>query len=520
MARNESSPFEGTDRVGDFFAPFFTVRFLTTTTQQGTEVDAETGAETTKEIQESATVTVSAGDTEIVFAEDDRTKTFRSYATKLTLTNKGGGATMVELVLEPPFEDALFITENRLLQFNSLMVIEWGWSSDSRQNAIISDKHVFVILQPKLDMKGTEISITITGIDLFSYSSTKRETRTVFNRTKPSEDGTTYTSDYMILDSIAKKNNMRLNTSLAPIVSVTTTPGPFGAPLVKVTPTDLPIHQKKPKDKDDATSIEQYEKDYQFFSRICEMNRCDFFVIGDTIFIVDQNIARVQKIAYRLVFWNQPQEANDIPVLSFSTQSIPALFFPAESKEVTHKTVDEDSQTTNSRKIDPQTASNFEAMGPRGAGGKAEADGRTIRISEDISVIPNPAFKTNETGKMVSTPGGKANDQEHVERLARDANSLCNTNAEATIPGVPNIVPMQVVRVEGVGKVFSGAYIVTQVVHRLTTDGYECDLSLIRESSTGDEAAGKGVRPVTGGNDPSERSPGGQGVEPDDAGNA
>lgn len=499
MATDDTNPFSGSDRVGDFFAPFFTVRFLTVETQQGTEVDATTGAEQTVEVQESGSVVVSQGDTAIVFSEDDRTKNFRSYATKLTLTNKGGGATMCELVLEPPFEDALEMTENRLLQFNSLMVIEWGWSSNDRQNALISEKHIFTMIQPKLDMKGTDITITITGIDLFCYSSTKRETRTVFRRTMPSPDGTTYSTDLMILEAIARKNNMKVNTSLAP--------------------AGTPIRETKPLNDQDAKAIEQNEKDYLFFRRICEMNRCDFFTIGDTIFVVDQNIARVQKVAYRLVFWNQPQEANDVPMISFSTQALPTLFFPAESKELTCKMVDEDMQNVDSTRIDPQTSSNFEAMGPRGAGGKAEADGRTFRVSQDVQIIPNPSYGENETGKTMSCPSGQANHGEYVERIVRDANTLCNTNAEATIPGVPGLVPMQVVRVDGVGKVFSGAYIVLQVVHRLSTDGYECDLTLIRESSTGDETAGKGMRPVTGGNDP-EKGPTGQGVDPTDAENA
>lgn len=493
---SDSNPFEGQERVGDFFSPFFTVRFMTVESQQGTEVDGETGAESTVEVQESGSVVVSEGGSQITFSEDQRTKNFRNFVTKLTVTVPALGVAMLELVMEPPFEEAIQIVDNKLMQWNSLVVVEFGWSGSGRQNTIISDKHFFVISQPKLEMKGTDITITVTGVDPYSYSSQKRETRTVFRRTEASPDGTTYSTDLMILETIARKNKMRLNTSLAP--------------------EGAPIRQQKPIDENDAKAIEQNEKDYLFFRRICDMNRCDYFVVGDTIFIVDHNIARVQKAAFRFVFWNAPRDANDVPMLSFSTQALPSLFCPAESKEVVCKSADEDKQSVATTRNNPSEMSDNEAMGERGAGGTAEADGKTFQISSDTALIPNPRFAENETGRMMSCPSGQPNRDEYAKRVVRDANSLANRNAEATVPGCPRLVPSMIVRVDGVGRVFSGAYLVLKVVHTLTTDGFESVVTLICEASTGDDVAGRGQRPITGGNNP-EQAPGGDRVEPTDA---
>jgi hypothetical protein len=517
--RSRDNPFTPRNAVvGDFFAPFFTIKFITYEPQQGTNVNPSSGAETTEEIEEMNSIASALGETSVKFTTDGRTSQFRSYATSLTITNQGGGACQVEIRLEPPLDDALKLIEQRLLQFNTITVVEWGWLTNGGQDTLLSDKHYFVMQMPKLEISGTEVSITLTGIDLFGYSALKRESSFIYERTKASVDGVQYDTDFKILKALADKPVMRLNTTLAPLALVKVVGvGLNGVPLLQVTPLNLPIHTTRPGPGETATSVEQNELDWVFFKRICESNRCDYFTIGDTIFLVDQNIARVQQFAYRLVFWNQLTRSDDIPIYSFTTAALPQLFMPAEAKEVVCYTTDEDARTTNHEATDPQTAPDFETMGPRGRGGKAEADGRTLRISDDVQVVPNPAFADNETGRRISCPSGSSGHEEHARRVVRDANSLCNTNMEVSIPGVPGLTPMQVVRVDGVSKVFSGAYLVLKVVHKLTTSGYDCDVTLIREASTGDAEAGRGQRPVTGGQDPA-RAPDGQGSEPVDGG--
>jgi hypothetical protein len=243
------------------------------------------------------------------------------------------------------------------------------------------------------------------------------------------------------------------------------------------------------------------------------MNRLDFFSIGNTVFLVDQNIARVREFAYRLVFWNQPQGARDIPIFSFSTDALETFFAPAAAASVQSSYANEDEGTTTLDHLDPQNMSDLEALGPRGAGGEAQATGRTIPVSDDVQIIPNPIYAEDEVGQHISTPSGASGRDEHAKRVVREANVLANQSMKVTIPGVPGLVPMQLVRVDGVSRVFGGPYLVMRVVHKLTTSGYECDVDMIRESSTGDGEAGRGQRPVTGGNNPGA-APDGQGVNP------
>lgn len=523
MARSvdppNTNPFEPPDRsVGDFFAPFFTVRFLSAEISQGNVVDAETGAEETLEITESGSVVASSGNTVVEFTEDENTQFFRSYVTNLTVTSEGNSVNFLELTMEPPFDDAIKIIDQRVIQFNSIVVAEWGWSSADGTERITSEKHYFTISQPpQLQMSNENVSITLTGIDLFGYSAMKRETYREYNRVKASKDGVVYDTDFKILESIAAKNKLRLNTTLAPQSIVTTQQGPFGPTVTSVRPTLLPIFLKKPNDTDKAESVEQYEKDWLFFRRVCDMNRLDFFTLGNVVYLADQNIARIRNYTYRFVFRNQPNGPRDIPMYSFNTSALPQLFFPGESKELRQKHTDEDAQATVTNVRDPSKMPDHEIVGERSAIGTSEADGRTINISDDVQIIPVAAFKEDETGKQISVPSGAPNRDEHTKRLAREGSLLAGQNADAEIPGVPGLTPMQLVRVEGVGKVFSGPYLVMKVTHKLSTDGYVCSVSLLREATTGDVEAGKGQRPVTGGNDPKRPTEVGQGDDPVDS---
>lgn len=484
MAEGVLDPFQGQPKIGDQFAPFFTVRFLAPTTTPAQQAGA--GAPSGAVAQVNGDIVVSSGDTTIQFSEDARTTQFRSMTTRLTITNMGGGANTMELVMEPPFYDGVKIIDQQLIQWNSIVAVEWGWASNYAQDRIVSDTHFFIIQQPRIEMQNKEITITITGIDMFAYSATKREDRRVYPRS-------VFSTDALILAALALKNNFRLNFTLTTEASL--------------------IRTTKPLSATEPSFIEQNEKDWIFFGRLCDMNNCSFFTIGNTIFIVDQNIAKVQNTTYRLLMFQQPTDSRDILMMSFSTQALPTLFQPAESKEaqVTHFDHDGKQHVTNT--YEPTKMPDQQFVGPRTGAGKDEADGRTIPVSSTVQLIPNPAYLPTETGKHFSVPEQKANRDEHAKRVVRDATTIANTNAEATIPGVPHIVPQQLVRVEGVSKTFSGVYMVLKVVHRLDAQGYETDLSLIRDSSTGDEVAGKGEKPSTGGSDP-EQAPGGQAVQP------
>jgi hypothetical protein len=503
--------------VGDFYNPFFNVSFLSLepADDAGTLATGDDAKEITVSVDQVGQlqrVTQSQGDNwGVSYLENPELARLRSYATKLEIRDEGGGASFATLTLEPPFADAIEIVDSRLVQWNTVMVIEWGYLGGDGGDRV-SSKRYYQTQQPSLQMSSLDTTITIVGVDLFGYSAMKRETRTIFEREQ-------FKTDLDILQKFAVKQSMSLSTLHLPDDSpLRADKSGAGKPAseqqqkegatsdrFKLGAQAAPTAGEEKADSSMPTAVEQNESDWTFFSKIVHENRAEFFTVGTVICIVDLNYARTNGYAYRLLFFSQPEKDTDIPLLSFSTKALESLFFKPASKELRAVYGDPDTGETVVRAYDPQKMPDVEFDGKRTAAGKAEADGKTVRIDSRTQVIPNPAYQSNETGKVMSLPGGKTNRDEAAKAVVRAAAETANTDAEATIPGVPYIVPMMLVNVVGVGKTFGGNYLVTKVTHMLGSEGYECQLNLIRNAITGDEK-GKGSEPVSGGNTPKPKS--------------
>jgi hypothetical protein len=514
-----SNPFSGKEGVGDFFAPFFRVRFLTPNpnTLDAYGPDGELAA-----VSESSTVGAeilsSNGQTDITFSEGDSVGQLRSSATTLTISNVGGGASFATLVLEPTYEDALAIIEHRLLQYDSIMVIEWGWLGQGSSlfgaggDQITSDPHYFVIQQPSLSINNLDVSIEIVGADLFGYASTQRTSTRLWDR-----NFFDYKTDLGILENLVRPSGLTIDTSLTNSPPVAG--GAGGAGL-----GDLGLGQLDEVSAGNVTGIftehpiegqpevlEQNEKDWIFFNTICASNNCSFFTIGSTIFLADMNVVKTRQSSYRLLMYQQPTDDRDIPILNYQSNAQPFLFQPAESRETCVNHVNPDTNKVECIKTDPGTSDDFQFLGLKTASGKSKSDGVSVSVSSSDSVTPDPKFTDEQTGKVYSVPYYLVNKLEVAKQPARDGVMFGNTDANITIPGVPSIVPMMIVEVQGVGRTFNGPFIVMKTTHRLDTSGYETDLELVRDTSTADIEVGKGTQPPST-NTPSTDPSGDEGV--------
>lgn len=474
--------------IGDSFAPFFTVKFLTyeeveqVLNEDGERVPA--GAAEGGAASEGVTLEFTYGDK------------MRSYAASLEILHKGeiGSMAMATVVFSPPFEDAIAIVDDRTVQKDSLMVIEWGWLASDGGKVLASGRYLFMIAQPSLEMSNTDFTITIVGTDLFGYSAPRREDRRNWKRT-------VYPSDHTILKEIVAKNNLHID-------------------LDQVA-RDSPLFAQRPSGGGDPDKLEQNEKDWVFFQKVCASNNCSFYTIGNRVYIVDKTDARTKAPAYNLLFFRQPKTNVDIALLTFSTNAEGALFFPAASNETTVNHTDLDTGEVRQARYNPRTMPDQQSLGELSSSGKDRYTGRSIDVRAPavrfgvvrrnpefqerqlVGVTPRPSFSASETGEVLSLPGALANREETGKQVARTAHVLANTSAKATMSGAPGLVPQMIVRVECGSKVFSGSYIVREVVHTLNMGGYETSVKLRREASSGDLMAGIGARPAN----PNEKEP-------------
>jgi hypothetical protein len=499
----DGNPFQDSPPVGDFFAPFFTVEFTNYEKDKAKTADGKDGAAT-------ARLTTSGKESSYKFTNVPK---LRSFATSLEIVHKGGAASFATLRLEPPYEDAIEICESRAVQKDAIMSCYWGYlPSHSGMKAVVSRMHHFIVDQPSIEASGADVSITIRSVDTYSSSATRREDRTIYPRNlaaKPKGKGgtkfaggtrkgvddssqrTAFPTDLDVIRHLAKKNDLKVNADWAKYSTLT---------------------KKRPLNKDEPDVLEQNTQDWVFFKEVCKNNRCDFLLLGTTLYIVDTNYIKVQKAVYRLVMMQQPQDGLDIPLLSFSANSMKNMFTPAAATEVQRLSGDPDSGDVFALAYDPTVADDHEFLGERTEAGRALAQGRTVQFGDRTRLIPDPRFTPTETGRHVSVPHGKADKDESVKWISRSAVLIANTEARATVPGVPTIVPWTIVQVlAGFPTTFDGPYMIKQVTHRLDSSGYEVELELIRDMSSK-----YGLRPKTGGNDPPVRKGGGREAAPRD----
>lgn len=503
QAERPRNPFSSAPPVGDFYAPFFTVEFTNPEEQSSkkTGADGQTGG------KPGGIISSSAGETRYNFTDNPEMSRLRSFASSLEVTSVGGAACTATLVLEPPYYEAIHICEARAVQQKAIMSCQWGYlPGGPGAKAIVSRWHHFVLQKPPtLSVSGTDVSITIVGIDAFSNVAMKRESRTVYIRSKGSEtkkaehaktehkgtrkgtrnvpdgkddhtQGGTFSTDLKILEHLAKKPGMTVNTSLVPKSSMLF--------------------------KDRTKPAEQDKPDWAFFLELCVRNKCDFYTEGGVIYLVDTNTVKVQQTSYRLLLMRQPETDRDIPMQEFSTDALANMFTPAAAAEVRRLSADPDSGIVVDLTIDPAERDDQQFAGKLTAAGLAVAAGKSAKLSDDTTLIPNPAFSATETGKHVTSPHGYEGGDEQAAMLARSSALLANMDARATVPGVPSLIPWMLVEVlAGFPTTFDGPFMVKKVTHRLGTDGYSMELELHRDTTSA-STEGSGSRPSTGGNTP------------------
>lgn len=482
---DEGSPLEDAPPVGDFFAPFFTVHFITK--KPGTKTVDQDGKEL---------ATATGGESETYKVDH----TMRNYATSLEIVSTGNGANVATLTMEPPFYDAVDIIESQRIQRDSVMVCQWGWlPAAPGAKKITSAQHFFIVMKPSVEMSGSDITITITGVDLLVNSATKRETRTGYPRTEAAfgeaqaakyaqvefagtrggindqVEKTVFPTDLSILEHLAKKNgNLEVKPTLVP--------------------PNSSLFKTRPLNDSEPLVLEQNELDWDFFKGLCRKNKCDFFTLGNKVFLGDRDVVDWQKSAYRLIMYQQPRDGHDIVMLNFSTSAKADLFQSPESVEVRQVSVDPDTGVSHDTAHDPAKMKDKVSLGKKTLAGRDIADGKPEVVGQ-TEIIPKPKMEENQTCH-VSVPHNKTNRDEHVASLPRAAAFVANMNASATIPGVPTLLPLMIVQVSaGFPKTFDGPYRVMKATHRLG-DGYEMELELLRDTSSVDPA-GYGVEPVT-----------------------
>lgn len=386
-----------------------------------------------------------------------------NYRANLQITMVSAAALQATLTLSPPYEAAIQIVDEMLIKFGSLMEIQWGYLSiDGSGAPAVSDKGLFRITQPRIKF-GQQTQVTIGGFDILSGSLSTSDTRCQWLREK-------HPCDLDIVREIVQK---RLGKG-----------ADIDDTLVS---NDSPIRKRK-----SGMGITQSDDDWTFFRRLLRQNNCGFWQFpGKIVHLYDEARVNNAQPKYRLMWYGQPQNDKDIPMIAFETNPIMSLFAgnkgargqrtlcrDPEVKKV-EKTDKDPSQTGTTQVGECKTATSEAAHSKDG-----------IQTSDGNIAVFAELDKACTSGRFFTQPCRRPNQTEEIERENYENRALFNTRATATCPGVPGLIPQQICTVEGVGNTFGGPYRIIKATHDIGQGGYTVKVDLIRSADSGTKSGG------------------------------
>jgi len=462
--------------VGNLFAPFFDVVFYSVDAQEGEVTPVKEGAkeedfggatisgttETSKLGASRLQIRSNGGLTSYSpEGEDGPVGQLRNYASNLQVSMVSSKALQATLTLSPPYEVAVKIVDHQLIRFGNLMEIQWGYLALDGGAPIISDKGLFTIVQPSIKF-GKETQVVIAGFDILSNSLGTTDTRRRWTRDS-------YESDLDIIREIVEKR-----------VGI-------GAKL-----NDLGLRKDSRLRKKKARAIIQASDDWVFFRRLLRHNNVEFLQKGTEVQLNDLSSISAAKPKYRLVWFMQPENEKDIPMITFETNPYASLFSSTPGARG-QRTVSSDAATGKVEQTDKDPGDTGVAQpGPPNTNTtNAAHKTEPMRVSgSGTSVATNAEINTaNASGLVTSQPGNLPNKEEEADRANVETRVYYNSHATATCLGVPGMVPQKTVEVVNVGNKFSTNYRVIKVVHNIGV-GYTMSINLINSASDGDEGSG------------------------------
>jgi len=441
--------------VGDLFSPFYRVAFLASP-------DITTNTFDDKFVTQ-AVISPQIGldpDTDLSVLVLDSFN-LNKFAASLSVNIKAQGLTSFTLTLTPPYDDAIRIIDNRLIRAGSLVKVQWGYSSPGHASDILSDIFVFRSAEPKVAITDYDVTITLTGFDIFNDIYGREDSRVTYDRKVSGNE-----TDISIVATMLIKFD-------------------FEPDFSGVLDSSRFLEFK-------SEPIIQSSSDWDFIRTLCYDNDVWFSTIGKTVYFHDLNFVAQQPAPYRFLWRKQLETEFDVPVISFTANPEIRAFLPPEAIQGAIISSDPNKKTLTTLILEPtQTSDNAHTgatSGTEAAKSGAGTDARTgVAVTDPQtgnSYVLQPKLKSDQTGRYYSAPSN--HDVEgRVKSQQREAEFYANTTANLTAPGVVGIIGTGMIVVEGVGKSFSGPYMIRDCTHDLGTDGYTMKLDLVRSTAPG-----------------------------------
>jgi hypothetical protein len=450
--------------VGDFFSPFFRVAFRSLGKELGV-VQEFAGQEEfqTTSLAGTATTSDTSNPTQLKFLSTQ----LPNYAASLSIEALIGAPLKFTLTLTPPYDDAVQIVDNKLVGYGTLVKVQWGYTSNSSNNNLLSDIYVFRNEHPAVEY-GQDITITLSGLDLVAGAGMRNTSKVVYNRLL-------FPTDYHILLALFAKTKLQLDITNVPPTSTLFLPQLF------------------------PPTLEQHSTDWQFIRQILSDNNLAGHAQGAVFKVYSPSQLGSEQIAYRFLFRLQPEDKRDIPMMSFNGNPRPWIFNPPEARGLRAISSDPDSGATTAEDMTAAGLADQQNVGDSNSNSDGDPTDQATSLASDEAddgetddddeigapLTTRPAPGPDDVGTVHSRPSQMSNGDERARQIVRGAAVFGNVGATLTAPGMPDVLPPMLVGVEGVGRLFKGPYFVKSVKHEISTSGYEMEVELQRHMELG-----------------------------------
>jgi hypothetical protein len=421
---------------------------------------------------------------------------FRSMMTRFQMEIGFSQIPKVQIDIEPPSNDlALAMLNSNVFAFGNALAVKFGYVNSPFEffPGRGKDYELFFLLKPEVRF-GDAITFTLHGLGTGMAMSQRAQRSILYKARSPKQ----------IVSEIAQRAGLQMvepNFVIAP-----------GQPISAFSErTTSPTVAPGKVEWDSARDFEQTQvSDWAFLQEILSSipGNLTFLVEGDRLVIQSeaQRLAGSPRAIFR--WYHQPKlnaatgnlTSNDeLPILNFNSDTNLAFFPMAAAGVATIAGVGRDSFTPAGNST--QSVAGKDTSTKKGT---FPALGQTTLASPKLGNLPQitcgsqrmlpfgPLKGLEEAMQVAQAATAAPNSQTIATNFAQEGQFFGNWTAEITTIGVPTLRPGDLVLLKGfetVGTVvekLNGNFLVKRMIHTLGPEGFETQLTLMRNSTPGE----------------------------------
>ncbi len=358
----------------------------------------------------------------------------RPFLSEVTVKLNLGNVPIITAQITPPYGDALALLDSPIMDWasQSMLEVQFGYKNSSPAQAILSQPFQGLILKPEVQL-GEEVSVTLNaqGIPRFSYNTTGGLRTLAGSRAE-------IVAELLRGPDPAHPSPLKLDDRDVRLE------GP-GSVAYRALFHDVLGFSQGPR------------TDWQIITQLLWEARCYFVIVGAALKVLPMSISATVRPRRTFALGYFPEgrmggSRNVYPILSASSPTLGVYLSTPPTLGTQRRSIDSGTGAVTPAEVSDRTV-------------RPSRTGRTTLAQAPSNTAPGPSADNTQGPQFL--PGDAANArseaQAHAEWEARQ--SIEGIKLEIESIGIPDIMPGEVVTVQGLGAKLTGEYLIFDVTH-------------------------------------------------------